>query len=71
MNSIKENKRYEARVKIENQIVFKTTGRNLNNLKIKLSEKCDLEHSGAKGEIVEIATGKVVYRCRKVTVIDK
>lgn len=66
-----EKSSYEARVKIENIIISKTTGGNVDALKVYLSEKCDLEHSGAEGEIIELTTGKIIYKCHKQTIIDK
>ncbi|KTD01802.1 hypothetical protein OQJ19_12470 [Fluoribacter gormanii] len=71
MNSAKEKDPYEARIKIEEKIISSTTGSNIESLMILLTEKCDLEHSGAEGEIIEIATGKVIYRCHKQTIIDQ
>lgn len=71
MNSSIEKDPYEAIVKIEEIIISKTTGNNIEALKIHLSNQCDLEHSGVEGEIVELATGKIIYRCHKQTIIDK
>ncbi len=71
MGSSNEKDTYEARIVIENKIIFKTTGKNLDNLKICLSEKCDQEHSGAEGVIVELASGSIIYRCHKQTIIDQ
>ncbi|KTC90542.1 hypothetical protein OQJ15_07885 [Fluoribacter dumoffii] len=71
MNSPTQKDPFEARVKIENRIISKTTGPNIEILKIHLSEQCDLEHSGVEGEIIELATGKIVYRCHKQTIIDQ
>ncbi|KTD60611.1 hypothetical protein Lsai_0069 [Legionella sainthelensi] len=55
MGSSNEKDTYEARIVIKNKIIFKTTGKDLDNLKICLSENCDQEHSGAEGVIVELA----------------
>ncbi|KTD09120.1 hypothetical protein Lgra_2355 [Legionella gratiana] len=71
MDPSNEKDIYEARILIENEIIFKTTGKNLDDLKICLSEKCDQEHSGAEGEIVEIISGSIMYRCHKQTIIDQ
>ncbi|MCW8408108.1 hypothetical protein OQJ13_03885 [Legionella sp. PATHC035] len=71
MNSLKQNDPYEARVTIEKKIISKTTGQSIDALKVHLSEQCDLEHSGAEGEIIELATGKIIYRCHKQTIIDQ
>ena len=38
---------YEAQIKIGNKIVFKTTGKELNDLIVTLAAHCELEHSGA------------------------
>ncbi|MCW8398007.1 hypothetical protein OQJ26_04275 [Legionella sp. PATHC038] len=71
MNSLRQKDPYEARVTIENKIISKTTGQNIDALKVHLSQQCDLEHSGVEGEIIELATGKIVYRCHKQTIIDQ
>ncbi|CAM2925217.1 Uncharacterised protein [Legionella steigerwaltii] len=71
MNSRSQKDPYEARIKIENQIISITTGQNIDALKVHLSEQCDLEHSGAEGEIIELATGIIIYRCHKQTIIDQ
>lgn len=71
MNSPIEKDPYEAIIKIEDMVISKTTGKNIEVLKIHLSNECDLEHSGAEGEIIELATGKIIYRCHKQTIIDK
>ncbi|MCE0724447.1 MULTISPECIES: hypothetical protein [Legionella] len=71
MNSPIENDPYEAIVKIEEIVISKITGKNIDALKIHLSDKCDLEHSGAEGTIIELATGKIIYRCHKQTIIDQ
>ncbi|KTD40492.1 hypothetical protein [Legionella parisiensis] len=71
MNSPIEKDPYEAIVKIEEIVISKITGKNVDALKIHLIDKCDSEHSGASGEIIEIATGKIIYRCYKQTIIDK
>ncbi len=71
MSAPKEKDLYEARVKIEDKIISKTTGTSVDSLMVLLSEQCDLEHSGAEGEIIEIATGKIIYKCHKQTIIDK
>ncbi|HHF7372975.1 hypothetical protein [Legionella bozemanae] len=71
MNSPIEDDPYEAVVKIDEIVISKITGKNIDALKIHLSDKCDLEHSGAAGEIIELATGKIIYRCYKQTIIDK
>ena len=62
---------YEARIKIGEEIIFKTTGKKLNDLKIALAAHCELESSGAVGEIIELGTNEVVYSCRKQTIIDE
>ncbi|KTD62620.1 hypothetical protein Lsan_1802 [Legionella santicrucis] len=71
MDSSNEKDTYEARILIENKIIFKTTGKDLDNLKICLSEKCDQEHSGTEGVIVELVSGLIIYRCHKQTIIDQ
>ncbi|HAT8564436.1 TPA: hypothetical protein JA969_12450 [Legionella pneumophila] len=62
---------YEARKKIGKVIIFKATGKELNDLKITLATDCELERSGAEGEIIELGTKEVVYSCRKQTIIDE
>lgn len=62
---------YEARVKIGNNIISKITGIKVDPLKVHLSVQCDLESSGANGEIIDLITGKIIYRCRKQTIVDK
>ncbi|PWY54312.1 hypothetical protein DGG96_17845 [Legionella qingyii] len=71
MNSPKEKDPYEARMKMEGKIISSTTGSNIDSLMILLTEQCDSEHSGTEGEIIEVATGKVIYRCHKQTIIDQ
>ncbi|KTC83538.1 hypothetical protein [Legionella cincinnatiensis] len=71
MDSSNEKNTYEARILIENKIIFTTTGKDLDNLKICLSEKCDQEHSGVEGEIIELASGLIIYKCHKQTIIDQ
>ena len=62
---------YEARVKIGNHIISKITGIKAEPLKVYLSVQCDMESSGAKGELIDLVTGKIIYSCRKQTVVDK
>ncbi|MGM9455284.1 hypothetical protein ACTAZI_18345 [Legionella bozemanae] len=62
---------YEARVKIGHHILSKITGENANALKVRLIQQCDLESSGARGELIDLATGKIIYRCHKQTLVDK
>ena len=71
MGSPNKTHTYEARIKMEDKIIFKTTGENLDKLKVILSDRCELEHSGVEGEIIELATGKIVYKFHKQTIIDK
>lgn len=71
MGSSNEKDIYEARVLIEGKVIFKITGKSIDDLKAYLSEKCDQEHSGTEGEIIEIASGDVIYKCHKQTLIDK
>ncbi|HHF7365174.1 TPA: hypothetical protein ACPSKY_000267 [Legionella bozemanae] len=62
---------YEARVKIGNHIISKIRGIKADALKVYLSVQCDLESSGAKGELIDLGTGKIIYACRKQTIVDK
>ncbi|KTD72790.1 hypothetical protein Ltuc_0637 [Legionella tucsonensis] len=62
---------YEARVKIGNHIISKITGIKADPLKVYLSVQCDLESSGAKGELIDLITGRIIYACRKQTIVDK
>lgn len=62
---------YEARVKIGNLIISKIRGIKADALKVYLSVQCDLESSGAKGELIDLVTGRVIYSCRKQTLVDK
>lgn len=71
MDSPKKYDRYEARILIENEVILKKTGNNIDELKVYLIEKCDQEHSGTEGEIIERASGTIIYRCHKQTIIDK
>ncbi len=66
---LKDN--YEARVKIGNHTISKITGKVLHELKVRLILLCDLESSGARGELIELATDNVIYRCHKQTLVDK
>ncbi|KTD44414.1 hypothetical protein Lpar_0500 [Legionella parisiensis] len=62
---------YEARVKIGNHLISKIRGIKADPLKVYLSVQCDLESSGAKGELIDLLTGKIIYACRKQTIVDK
>ncbi|BCA96573.1 hypothetical protein TUM19329_29340 [Legionella antarctica] len=65
MNTVTEQHPYQAKIKIGDEIISQTTGDCISDLQIFLIGQCELEKSGAEGEIVEISTGEVVYRCRK------
>jgi hypothetical protein len=65
MNAAVDHHLYEAKIKIGNEIISQTTGDSISDLQIFLIGHCETEKSGAEGEIVEISTGEVVYRCRK------
>ncbi len=65
MNTAAEQHTYEARIKIGGEVISQTTGDSISDLQVFLIGQCELEKSGAEGEIVEISTGEVVYRCRK------
>ena len=71
MNDNTNHDLYEARIKIGKEIIFTTTGKDLNDLKITLAAHCELEKSGAEGEIIELGTNEIVYSCRKQTIIDE
>ncbi|STY29893.1 Uncharacterised protein [Legionella wadsworthii] len=71
MNSGMEKDLYQATIRIENNVISTVTGKDINFLKIHLSEKCDLEQSGVEGEITELSSGKIVYKCHKQTIIDQ
>lgn len=62
---------YEARVKIGHQIIYRITGKILDALKVRLILKCDLESSGARGELIDLTTGTIIYKCHKQTLVDK
>ncbi len=70
MNDNIKHDLYEAQIKIGNKIVFKTTGKELNDLIVTLAAHCELEHSGAEGEIIKLGTNEIVYHCRKQTIVD-
>ncbi|STX50418.1 Uncharacterised protein [Legionella busanensis] len=56
---------YEAIIKVEDKIVFKTDGDDLDHLIASLSVHCESEKSGAEAEIIEVSTHNIVYRCHK------
>ncbi|STY28825.1 Uncharacterised protein [Legionella wadsworthii] len=62
---------YEARVKIGNLIISKIRGIKADALKVYLSVQCDIESSGARGELIDLDSGRVIYSCRKQTLVDK
>ena len=62
---------YEAQVKIGKNIISKITGKILNDLRVHMILHCDLESSGARGELIDLASGKIIYRCYKQTLVDK
>ena len=62
---------YEGRIRINNQIVYTVTGESINELQVLLHGRCQTEESGTEGEIIELSSGKTVYRCRKETIIDQ
>ena len=62
---------YEGRIRINNQIVYKVTGKSIHELQPLLHGRCQTEASGAEGEIIELSSGQTVYRCRKETIIDQ
>lgn len=70
LNSIVKDT-YEARVKIGHHIISKITGKILHELKVRLILLCDLESSGARGELIDLATDKIIFRCHKQTLVDK
>ncbi|MCL9684948.1 hypothetical protein [Legionella maioricensis] len=65
MKAATEQHTYEAKIKIGDEVISKTTGDSISDLQVFLIGQCEMEKSGAEGEIVEIGTGEVVYRCRK------
>ena len=71
MNATADQPLYEAKIRIGNKIMSTVTGNSINELQVFLSGKCELEKSGAEGEIIELSTGKVVYHCNKQTIIDQ
>ena len=70
LNSIVKDT-YEARVKIGSHIITKITGKILHELKVRLILLCDMESSGARGELIDLATDKIIYSCHKQTLVDK
>ena len=62
---------YEGRIRIGNQIVYTVTGNSINELQALLHGRCQIEESGAEGEIIELSSGQTVSRCRKETIIDQ
>lgn len=62
---------YEAQIKIGKNIISKITGKILHDLRVRMILHCDLESSGARGELIDLATGKIIYRCHKQTLVDK
>lgn len=71
MSSHYNKDRYKAILRIEGKTILKLTGDNIEDLKVRLIGLCESEHSGAEGEIIEVATGNSVYRCHKQTIIDQ
>lgn len=71
MNTTADQPLYEAKIRIGDKIIFAVTGNSISELQVFLSGKCELEKSGTEGEIIEISTGEVVYRCNKQTIIDE
>jgi hypothetical protein len=71
MNKTADQPLYEAKIRIGNKIISTVTGNSISDLRVFLSGKCELEKSGAKGEIIELSTGEVVYRCNRQTIIDE
>lgn len=65
MNAAREQHTYKAKVIIGDEVISEITGDSISDLQIFLIGQCELEKSGAEGEIVAISTGEVVYRCRK------
>ncbi|WP_419418474.1 hypothetical protein ACNVED_07865 [Legionella sp. D16C41] len=61
---------YEGLIRVENKVVFKTSGDDLDHLIAALSVHCELEKSGAEAEIVELNSKNVVYRCHKQSSAD-
>lgn len=62
---------YEARISIGKKVIYKVTGKNLDELKILLHEKCMEEKSGTEGEIIELSTDETIYHCSRQTIIDQ
>lgn len=62
---------YKARITINNKIIYKVTGKSIEELQPLLHARCQTEESGVKGEIIEISSGEIVYSCNKQTIIDQ
>lgn len=71
MSASTDTHHYEAQIKIGDKILSKSTGNSVSELQVFLSGRCELEQSGAEGQIIELSTGKVIYSCRKQTIIDQ
>ena len=71
MSSPTDKNPYEAQIRVGNKIISKMTGKSISKLQAFLSERCELEESGTEGHIIELSTGKIIYSCRKQTIIDE
>lgn len=67
LNSIVKDT-YEA---LGHHIISKITGKILHELKVRMILLCDLESSGARGELIDLVTGNIIYSCHKQTLVDK
>ncbi|MFI4919655.1 MAG: hypothetical protein ACHP65_08885 [Legionellales bacterium] len=70
MNPSDAKQPYEARIIIGDKIISTTTGTSISELQAFLNRQCELEKSGVEGEIIEVSTGKTIYRCNRQTIID-
>ncbi|WP_133138050.1 hypothetical protein [Legionella rowbothamii] len=65
MSGIAGQKKYEGRILIDNKVISTINGNSIDELQVILTSRCELEKSGAVGEIIELCTGTIVYQCRK------
>ena len=65
MKTEQKGPRYQARLKVGDDILFQVEGIDLDALTTVINSRLELERSGTVGEIIDLKDDEVVYRCIK------
>ncbi len=65
MDQNNQEHRYQARILVRSAVIFTTLGDDLDELIALVNAKVESESSGTEGEIIDLSSQEIVYRCRK------